>query len=226
MKAALNTLLILAASFQVGPAAATLLTFNSPPVDFQVGYTEGNTYTEAGYSLTTTNTPGKSGSVIRFNPFTQNALVPNNGSVHFGVTSFANPSLRANTGSAFSLDYMDIAEYSEFALFTKTVTFEGLTALGSILIKEVALDGIMDGFGGAEDFQRVNFGWTDLVQVNFRTQAFAFDNIHLHTVAEPTTAFLLLMSLFVVTVKDNRTLRRAFFSRTEKLALKAAKAAA
>lgn len=57
--------------------------------------------------------PGHHGSIIRFNPDTQSANVPNKGSIHMGVTYYANPWFQRSDGGEFDLISLELGEYSE-----------------------------------------------------------------------------------------------------------------
>ena len=100
---------------------ADILDFNNPPVGSQDPYgpgfydppnATGPTYIEDGFRLATTNAPGDYGSIIRFNPFNQQAPVPSDGTVYFGATYYSNPWLDMTNGSAFSISQIDLADYS------------------------------------------------------------------------------------------------------------------
>ena len=199
MKKSILISIALATLLCVGKASATVLNFDSPPVSFQEGYGVNDVYTEVGYSLRTT---GGTGSIIRFNPFVQNALVPNNGTVHFGVTYNANPVLTRGSGQLFDFNSLDLAEYSEFVP-APLVILAGITATGETLLSNITLDRIFDGLGGANDFQHVELAWRNLVRVEFRANGFAFDNLEVRAVPEPMTAGLLAAGLLAFVARRN-----------------------
>ena len=197
MKKSILISMALATPLCVGHASATVLNFDNPPVPFQVGYGVNDVYTESGYSL---RTIGGTGAIIRFNPFVQNALVPNNGTVHFGVTYDANPVLTREPRHLFDFQSLDLAEYSEFVP-APLVTLAGITATGETLIRSITLDGIFDGLGGSNDFQHVELAWRKLTRVEFRASGFAFDNLEVRAVPEPTTAGLVAAGLLAFAIR-------------------------
>ena len=172
--------------------AEIVMDFNNPPVDFQDGYGPGMIYSEDGFIINTENEIGHRGSFIRVNPFRQNCLVPNNGSVHVAVTFYANPWLQRADDGLFSLFGLDIGEYSEFCTGQKMLRLTGTQADGTVLVEELAIDGIFDGLGGVEDFQHYDLDWTNLVRVDFETQGVSFDNINLAAVPEPSAILLFI----------------------------------
>ncbi len=157
------------------------ITFDQTPVDFQDSYGDGALYIEGDYYLSTYSDPSHHGSIIRRNPFTQNALVPNNGTIHLAVTHFANPWLQRFDGGIFDLIGLDIAEYSEFANWNRSVTITGCFEDGSTVNTTLPLDRVFDGFGGIKDFQHYSLNWTGLVRLNFDTTGFSMDNIEVVT---------------------------------------------
>lgn len=180
--------------------SSTILTFDNPPVAFQDGYGDGDTYVEDDYSLSSISDPGHSGAFIRLNPDTQAALVPNNGTVHVGTSLFSNPWLRRTDGGAFSLLSLDVAEYSEFVTWPTSVSLTGLKGNGDTLQANLSLDGIFDGSGGVDDFQHYVLNWEDLVRVNFNTDGIAFDNIEVASVPVPAAIWLFISGLVFIRV--------------------------
>jgi hypothetical protein len=172
-----------------GNSFATILTFDDPPVTSQDGYGPGRSYVESEYMLSTVSDPGHHGSFIRFNPEAQSFLTPNNGSVHVGISLFANPWLEKVDGGLFSLISLDIAEYSEYVV-KKSFAISGLKSDGSTVHANLSLDGIFDGAGGIDDFQHYVLNWTDLVRVDFNSYGVAFDNLELTSVPSPATLLL------------------------------------
>jgi len=189
--------------------ASTILTFNNPPVIFQDGYGPGDQYVEGDYMLSNAVDPGGHGSVIRFNPFNQNALVPNNGTVHVGTTLFSNPWLQRTDGGAFSLLSLDIAEYSEHVTWITSVSLTGHMQNGETVQATLALDGVFDGIGGVEDFQKYVLNWDKLVRLDFNTDGIAFDNIEVSAVPIPTAVWLFASGLFML-LSFNRTFSNIF----------------
>jgi hypothetical protein len=181
--------------------ANTIITFNTPAVAFQDGYGQGRPYVEGDYCMSTVNTPGNYGSIIRFNPLTQNALVPNNGTVHMGVTLFANPWLQKTDGGPFNLIGLDLAEYSEYTNWVNSVSMVGYRQDGSTLTATLAIDRIFDGYGGVNDFQHYNLNWKNLIRVEFHSTCFSMDNIEVLAVPEPATILLLTLGGLILRKK-------------------------
>ncbi len=189
-------LLLIGLLLASGSAFGTVLTFDDPSVSFQSGYGPGSSYIENGFSLSTVNDPGHYGSFIRFNPDAQNALVPNNGSVHVGITAFANPWLQKVDGGLFSLISLDIAEYSEYVNRATLFAISGLKGDGSTVQANLSLDRLFDGAGGIDDFQHYVLNWTDLVRVDFDSVGVSFDNLEVAAVPTPATLLLFSTGLF------------------------------
>ena len=137
--------------------------------------------------------PGEHGSFIRREPSTQSCLVPDNGTIHVGVTLFANVSIRRNDGLPFKLISLDIAEYSDCSTSIESLTLIGNKSDGTSITDELEVDGLFDGNGGIDDFQNYILNWEDIVKLEFYTPVlgFAFDNVALESIPEPTTLMLL-----------------------------------
>ena len=160
-----------------GPAFAGFLDFDNPPVSFQQAYSDGASYIEDGYAISTVSAPGHFGSVIRFNPYAQSTLVSNNGTVHMGITLFANPWLQKVDGGTFALISLDVAEYSQSVTWPRSFDLTGHRANGSTLTASLPLDRVFDGAGGVDDFQHYTLNWTNLVRVDFTSPGVTFDNL-------------------------------------------------
>jgi hypothetical protein len=160
---------------------ADILTFDSPPVSFQQGYGPGQAYIEDDFSFTTTNTPGFSGSIIRFNPATQIYPCPNDGTIYFGDTYYSHPMMTTTNGALFDISQIDIDYYSS-SVMVSNITFLGIKADGSTVTTTFDLSGPF-----TPQFQTFQFDsdWTDLTSVDFLTQGFAWDNIYASVVPEP-----------------------------------------
>ncbi len=176
-------------------SSAAVITFDLDPPALQQGYGEGSIYEEEGYFLSTSNDPGHSGSIIRFNPDAVSGIVPNNGSIHMGATHFSNPWLQKSDGGAFDLISLEVAEYSAFVTPPQSLNISGLTVNGLVLSTNLFIDDIFDGAGGVDDFQFYSLNWTNLVRLDFNDTGFSIDNIEVNsaTVPEPE-----LLSLLVI----------------------------
>lgn len=173
---------------------ADILTFDSPSVAFQQGYGPGQAYIEDGFSFTTTNTPGYSGSIIRFNPATQISQAPNDGTIYFGDTYYSHPMMNRPDGALFDISQIDLSYYSE-SVMVSNITFLGNKADGSTVTTTFMLNGPYDA-----QFQTFQFDsdWTDLVSVDFLTQGFAWDNIDVTIVPEPNIAALIINGVLLL----------------------------
>jgi hypothetical protein len=161
------------------------MTFDTTPVAFQEGYGSGQPYIEGDYSLMTTDIGINSGSIIRFNPFTQHARVPNNGTIYMGVSLFAHPVLQRIDGGAFNLIGLDVAHYSEYGMSTEAVSLTGYLESGSTLTQSLPLP------TGSLDFYHYNLNWNNLTCVKFNNDGFGMDNIQISSIPEPATLLLL-----------------------------------
>lgn len=119
-----------------------------------------------------------------------------NGSTYFFLHAFysqgwvyPHTTVTADQGGTFSLKGFDIGELL-LGVHAQTVRVTGTKSSGAQIVLDVQLDGILDGTGGADDFQTVVFdqNWNDLVALNLRAtagtsyRAFALDNVQLvHT---------------------------------------------
>ncbi|WP_185230715.1 hypothetical protein [Teredinibacter franksiae] len=177
---------------------AIILDFDEPLVGFQTSYGDGDAFSEDGFSLT--NHSDKYGSFIRFNPNNQNAIVPNNGTTHVGITLGGGPILTRDNGGVFSFVSLDIAEYSEHVMFIDTFNLAGYQADGGVLLAELSIDKILDDAGGHDDFQSYLLNWKNLTSVEFLSSGVAFDNVIVNTVTEPSTVYLLLFSMVAVLI--------------------------
>jgi len=185
-------LLVLCFTFASSVSASTVLTFDEPPVAFQDGYSDGDQYTESGYFLSSVSDPGHNGALIRFNPNTQITQVPNNGTVHFGITAFANPWLQRIDNGIFNLVSLDVARYSRATNFVDTARLVGHRADGSQIEAILSLPPLFldEPPGGREDFSNYVLNWDGLVRVDFASFAFAFDNVEVAVVPLPAGIWL------------------------------------
>lgn len=95
-----------------------------------------------------------------------------------GVYNAAGLTFEHVDGLEFDLIELDLAEYSTLEIPAPT-RFEGIKQDGTVISFEVALDGVIDGDGPGEDFQKVIFppAWTGLAKVRILNEGWAIDNI-------------------------------------------------
>ena len=116
-----------------------------------------------------------------------------NGSTYFFVHAFYSQgwlypqtTITPEGGGTFTLQSFDIGELL-INVHAEAVRVTGTKSSGATLVMNVELDGILDGTGGADDFQTVDFdqNWNDLTSVMIQAthgrsyRAFALDNIQL-----------------------------------------------
>ena len=97
-------------------------------------------------------------------------------------------------GSPFSLDSVDLAEYSTVVSNAARVHFIGYRFDGSVVTTDFITDGIIDGTGPLADFQTFKFDdrFTGLTRVEIPTFGWSLDNLMV-SVPEPSTWGLLLV---------------------------------
>lgn len=103
---------------------------------------------------------------------------PNNGTpyVNMGLQPGAPQWIRPLVRGRFSLLSADVAEYT--TTVKSMVRVIGYRSDGGCLTNDIALDGVVDGLGGADDFQQVVFtNWVDLAAVEVCGDRFSLDNL-------------------------------------------------
>lgn len=139
-----------------------------------------------------------SGDIVAYNggTFFHSSGVDNNGWTYPEVI------FRLYGGGLFDLYSFDIAERGELNM-AGTVQVVGTFEEAAPVIRVIILDGVMDGLGGADDFENILFDaqWTDLVSVSLQSlsgenkAAWAIDNVEIAYVPEPSMALLQLVAL-------------------------------
>lgn len=107
------------------------------------------------------------------------AIMANNGTRYLeGIDPGISLSLEHADGLEFDLMELDLAEFNSLEA-PDPVRFEGSKRDGTLLVLDVPLDGVSDGDGPGEDFQKVVFPpeWTGVVKVRILGELWAIDNI-------------------------------------------------
>ena len=173
---------------------AELLDFNSPPVQTQDPHGPGQPYIEDGFRFQTLSGPG--GSIIRFNPSYLPGVLPDNGTPYFGATIYSAPHMDRVDGALFSISQIDLSDYSLYAGGSSVVLL-GNKGDGSHITTTLALS----PWDGSFHTSYLDSNWNNLQSVDlltqagvgFVTQAFAWDNIVVTVIPEPTTCRLLFI---------------------------------
>lgn len=104
---------------------------------------------------------------------------PKNGTVYINVPLSEGLTVSRSNGALFSAKRIDLSEYSTAVAYHMTnIVIRGYKKDGSLVEARFATDGVMDGFGGLDDFETFNFPnyFVDLVRLDFPTM-FAMDNL-------------------------------------------------
>jgi hypothetical protein len=99
--------------------------------------------------------------------------------------------------SLFSLNSIDLSEYSDVFIQPKTITFTGYYSGGGFTTQSFLTDGLFDSVGGIDDFETFIFSssFNNLEYVDVNTVVFAMDNLSVQAVPLPGAAYLLLSGL-------------------------------
>lgn len=155
---------------QNAPAGARIITFDAPSFPDGAGYY--NPYIETQNFIISTD-----GGV-----YIQGAEAPgypNNGTFYMrSALGEGNLTIRHAQGVPFSIQSVDLAEYSGLFATGKAVTFTGTKSNGTTVSQTFGLDGIIDGTGPIQDFQTFTFGpqFTDLTRIVVWTNGYMLDN--------------------------------------------------
>jgi hypothetical protein len=103
----------------------------------------------------------------------------------------------ANSG-LFTLESVDLSEYSYRFIQPTTVTFTGYHTDGSSNTQSFVTDGIFDSIGGVNDFETFFFSsaFHELTYVDIDSVVFAMDNLSIRAVPVPAAGFLFFSGLF------------------------------
>ena len=160
---------------------AVVLDFDMPVVapGDQDAYGYNDAYLEDGFRLRPTT---HSGSIIRFKPPNNLGVpLPDNGTVHFGVTYYTFVLLDRPDGALFDFLQIDLSHYAE-GVVTNQITLRGNKADGTSTSVALSLASTFDP--QFHTFQ-LDAAWTGLRSVDFLSDGFALDNIVVAIVPEP-----------------------------------------
>lgn len=129
---------------------------------------------------------------------------PENGTAYLAAALGDSLVFSFTNGSLFSLTAVDLAEYSTVVPDAVTVHFVGYRADGSVVMADLATDGIIDGTGPIADFQTFTFGpeFANLSRVEIPTYGWSLDNLHLtRNIPEPSSPALFLTGVLFCFVR-------------------------
>lgn len=169
----------------LSPYRAVTLTFS--PATLPGGDRKEPVWNEAGYHI-------ECSYMGSFSASASTSLWPSNGTdfLSFSTNQFTSIPItitRADVG-AFDAKAVDLSEYSAVFPYPKSVTFVGHLAAGETVATTFTTDGIMDGPGGAADFQTFTFPNTfrGLSSITISDGGFAMDNLVLAAAGGPQTS--------------------------------------
>lgn len=168
------------------------VTFDGPPA---IGPTDAiviTNYTEQDVGFTGIGPNGRFG---RSGGAEVNEAFPRDGSAYIVAAFGDSLALSSLSGQRFGLVSVDLAEFSTFYNFPRTVQFVGYKPDGSIVMTELTTDGVIDGSGPLADFQTFTFDsrFADLIRVEVPTDTWSLDNMVFSQIPEPASAALLLL---------------------------------
>ena len=180
----LAVVLVFMAGTRFSHGQSTLITFDGQATNTAVSvqsYSEGGILFSPIGSMTPGNTFTRVGSM---GPLAQ----AENGTAYVRAGQGQSLSFSFTNGSVFSLNSVDLAEYSTVVGGTATVHFVGYFANGSTIVQDLTTDGIIDGTGPITDFQTFTFrGWDNLTRVEIPTYGWSLDNLVVTPLPEPGT---------------------------------------
>lgn len=203
-----------------GPASALTMTFENFAVPPSASVPIANPFSSAGYLL---EAPG--GDLFVDGPAVPSRSSNGSNSLVARRTGSGFVDLRIQTqGGSFDLVQLDLAEIlipgvGDPALTALSIEVFGALLGGGIVQRQIVLDNISDGQGGAADFQTFIFDntWTNLSTVLLRGTStgpgsvyMKIDNVELETttVPEPSTALLLGLGCALASGARRRSSRR------------------
>jgi hypothetical protein len=156
-----------------GTLAPIYVTFEGPPIQPPGTAVIVQEYNEAGMLFTSSNLPG----FVRVGSSPVPAR-PGNGTSYLQAPGGGTFQFRFADGSLFSLDSVDLAEYSTVVPNAVTMRFVGYYPDGSTVTENVTTDGIIDGTGPLADFQTFRFqSFYGVARVEVPTSDWSLDNL-------------------------------------------------
>ena len=130
---------------------------------------------------------------------------PDDGSAHLDITRMFTQ-FRFLDNRTFSLNQLDVAEYSTVFASPKTISLNGVKADNSSVTFSFTTDGIIDGTGPLPDFQTVVIppSFSNLQRVEFSSAGFSIDNVTLTSTPEPSTLHYGLLLMGALLLHRNR----------------------
>ena len=182
-------------------AQAATITFNSLELAGS-GYTDMNSYTEAGFTFTSVNLPS---SPVAFQSAQQGTSNSYAGSAGLALGNVGDSARLSAGGLPFSMFSIDLSREFDNVAGSLTVLFTGFFVGGGSTSQSFTFSQF-----GFVPFS-FNSTFTNLDYVDFGTQTspyFQIDNVAATTVPEPATIILLSMGLAGVAVETRRRHRR------------------
>jgi len=170
-----------------------VITFDGPPEQPPGTAYVTHDYYESGVAFRSlTNGLGLSYGFIRVGA-SPVAFRPDNGTDYLQADNLSTLAFSFTNGWLFSMQAVDLAEYSTVVPNAVTVHFVGYRHDGTIVTTDLTTDGIIDGTGPLADFQTFTFDkrLTYLDRVEIPTYGWSLDNLVV-SIPEPAPGALLL----------------------------------
>jgi len=181
---------------QIAIAQGSMITFDPPPCltcDSRMTH-----YEEDGVVFT--------GSFSHYGMgISGNAENTSTGAVRF--SPFSMMSIQLSDGSTFSLDTVELAEFSDaFQGSQKTVTFTGRKPNNTTVSQDFIIDGLMGGSGSTTDYESFVFSddFSNLIRVDINSTMFSMDNLNMNAVPVPAAAWLFISGILGLIVFARR----------------------
>jgi hypothetical protein len=119
---------------------------------------------------------------------------PDNGTAYLQASGGDSLVFSFLNGSPFSLNSVDLAEFSTLYNYPATIQLIGYRSDGSTVTANLTTDGIIDGNGPLADFETFSFGpeFSDLKRVEIPSYGWCLDNLVV-SVPEPSVVSLMLI---------------------------------